>query len=453
MDNFRICRPTQFYFGGHLENDVGNIIRNLGKKRVLVVYGQKHCLESGLLDRVQKSLVRAGLEFVCRGGVQPNPRVEHVYELIKAGRNGNVDFVLAVGGGSVIDAAKTAAIGIANNFDVFDCFLGQANPQRALEHGVIVTLAGSGSEGSASAVVQKVINNRVFKLSFSSGLNVPKFAILNPELALDAPQYLVGCGIVMTMANVMARFFTNSVEVSLTDRMCESILLSVVETTPRLVKNPHQYAARSNLMWAATMANNDWCTVGREPDWSAHILAFQLAALYDINFGAALAIVLPAWMEFTLDHNPMRYAQLAHRVFGVPVNFRNPFITAKQGITALRNFFKRLNLPLSFKDIGAQHDDISRIIRVLEILEKLNHHSIGQFVHLSLTDCEKIYNIAASYELTLDKASPCDMTMHDQVPFGHPYGPEYEDNYEENTEVGPEVISDVNHDESPEGKI
>lgn len=394
MDNFEFYRPTAYHFGAGLENEVGKIIKDCGKQRVLVVYGGGSCIQSGLLSRVENSLKAEGIYYVCQGGVVPNPRADLVYKLIEIGRNEQVDFVLAVGGGSVIDSAKAAAIGIVNDVDFFDFFLRKYAPQQALEVGVVLTIPAAGSEGSCSAVIQKEIDGKYYKCGLSTIFNVPRFAIMNPELTMTLPAYQTACGAVDMMAHVMERYFTNTIDVSITDRMCEAVLTSIIETVPRVLRDPNNYEARANLMWAGTMAHNDICGVGREQDWATHALEHQLSAIYDVAHGAGLAVMFPAWMEYTVDHNPMRFAQFANRVFGIAMDFEDPMRTARSGITALRNFFKSIGMPLSFKDIGAREDDIPQMLKLLGV----DKHTIGHFVQLNRDDCENIYKIASKYQ-------------------------------------------------------
>ncbi len=394
MENFEFHRPTAYYFGAGRENEAGNIVRALNKHKVLIVFGGSSCVKSGLLSRVQQSLASAGIAYVTKGGVVPNPRADLVYELIDYGRREQVDFVVAVGGGSVIDTAKATAIGIVNDGDFFDFFLKKRQPQDTLGLGVVLTIPAAGSEGSSSAVIQKEIDGHFYKCGLSSCFNVPTFAIMNPEVTKTLPPYQTACGAVDMMAHVMERYFTNTPDVSITDRLCEAVLCSIVETVPRVLREPDNYEARANIMWAGTLAHNDTCGVGREQDWATHALEHQLSAIYDIAHGAGLAVMFPAWMEYTMAHNPMRFAQFATRVFGISMDFEEPKRTAKAGIIALRNFFKSIGMPQNFADIGAREEDIPQMLKLLGV----DQHTIGHFVPLNRDDCEAIYKIAARYQ-------------------------------------------------------
>ena len=392
MDNFEFYRPTQYFFGQGESARVGERVAALGKKSVLLVYGGGSAVRSGLIDNVEKSLESFGIAYVAVGGVQPNPRAALVYTCIEKGRDANVDFVLAVGGGSVIDTAKAAAVGIPHEGDFFeDFYIKGMQPTAGLPHGCVLTIPAAGSEGSNSAVIQKEVDGKVIKQGLSSQFNVPRFAVMDPTLTMTLPDYQTACGATDMMAHVMERYFTNTTDVSITDRICEAVLLSIIETVPRVLEDPHNYGARANLMWAGTLAHNNLCGVGREQDWATHHLEHQLSALYDCAHGAGLAVMFPAWMEYTLNHNVMRFAQFAHRVMGVEMDFADPVNTAREGIVRLRHFFKSIGMPVSFKELGAREEDIPALLNLLGI----DKHSEGHFVVLGRDDCEKIYRIAA----------------------------------------------------------
>ncbi|MCR5084578.1 MAG: iron-containing alcohol dehydrogenase [Succinivibrionaceae bacterium] len=393
MDSFEFCRPTRYIFGQGEERSVGRIVSEYGYRHALVVYGTGSVVRSGLLGRVCAALDEAGVAHDELGGVQPNPRADKVYEGVALGKSRGVDFVLAVGGGSAIDTAKAIALGIPTDTDFFDFYLGLAQPQKALRTGVILTIPAAGSEGSNSSVIQKEVDGAVQKLGLSHDFNVPLFSILNPELTFTLPPYQTACGVVDMLAHVMERYFTNTRDVSITDRTCEAVMLSIIETAPRAIADPSDYGARANLMWAGMLAHNNLCGVGREQDWTTHHLEHQLSALYDVAHGAGLAVLFPCWMERVINHDVMRLAQFAVRVFNVPMDFADPGRTARQGIAALRAFYRSIGMPLSFRDIGARREDIERLLAMLGI----DRHPEGHFVVLSREDCEAIYTRAATY--------------------------------------------------------
>lgn len=356
MLNFNFCAPTNFHFGRGAENKAGELIAAMGGKKALIHYGGGSAVRSGLIARVTQSLDHADVAHIELGGVQPNPRASLVYRGIELCRSEQVDFILAVGGGSVIDSAKAIAVGTLYDGDFWDFHCGKAKPKANLPVGVVLTLAAAGSEGSSSCVITHENGN--LKRGSSTELNRPKFALLNPELTMTLPPYQTACGITDMMAHILERYFTNTDGVDLTDRMCEAVLSAIVEAAPVVMKNPTDYDARAQLMWAGTLAHNNLLGLGREQDWASHQIEHELSALYDVAHGAGLAVVLPAWMRFQLDHDPMRFAQLAVRVWGCAMDFRHPENTAVQGIERFERFLHDLGMPITFAELGAKEEDI-----------------------------------------------------------------------------------------------
>lgn len=395
MLDFAYCRPTAYYFGQDCERDVGLHVKKHGGTRVLLVYGCGSCVRSGLLERVCSSLDELGIFHIDHGGIRPNPPAFQVFELIDLIRGHAIDFVLAVGAGSVIDCAKAAAVGAFCSGDFFEkYFIKGEPPVKVLPVGAVLTMPGSGSESSDKAVVEKEVNGLNLKLTLKSPMIVPCFAVMNPRLTVSLTAYQTGCGIVDMLSHVMERYFSNTTEVAVTDRLCEGLMQSIVELAPRVLRDPQNYEARANLMLAAAFAHNDSCGVGREQDWASHRLEHQLSALTDVAHGAGMAVIMPAWMEYVLPHDPMRFAQFASRVFGVPIDFADPARTAMHGIRALRMFFHQLNMPLNFADLGIGQEVIPKLIEML----RATSTSEGHFVRLSAHDCENIYRNAATYK-------------------------------------------------------
>ncbi len=395
MLNFEFCRPTNYIFGRYTENQVAKLITNLGYKKILLVYGCGSCVKSGLLDKVLNSLEQAGIDVITLGGVKSNPQADLVYNGIYLGREHQVEFVLAIGGGSVIDTAKAISLGIPDDGDFFDFFLGKRVPKQALNVGVILTIAAAGSEGSTNAVIEKEIDGHILKKCCLTNLNLPTFAILNPEITFSVSQYQTACGVCDMICHVLERYFTNTQDVTVSDRLCEGLLISIIENALIVKDDPENYEARANLMWASTLAHSDLCGAGREQDWASHNLEHQLSALYDVAHGAGLAVIFPAWMEFTYKHDVMRFVQFANRIFGCAVNFDDPESTARAGIEALREFFFDLNLPLSFEDLGAKVSDIPLLLNMLGV-DDINSTE-GNFMILHRRECEQIYRNAANY--------------------------------------------------------
>lgn len=389
MDNFQYYSPTEFVFGRDCETKAGELVKKYGGSRVLIHYGGGSAVKSGLLDRVKESLEAAGLAYTVLGGVKPNPRDTLVYTGIALCKQEDIDFVLCVGGGSVIDSGKAIAIGACYEGDFWDFYCGKAVIQKALPVGTILTIAAAGSEGSWGTVITR--ESTGLKRSAKSDLLRPRFSIMNPELTCSLPPYQTACGIADIMAHVFERYFTNTPEVEITDRLCEGILCTMVKEAPRVMKDPSNYEARANIMWSGTLAHSNICGVGRSQDWNSHSLGHELSGLYDVAHGASLAVMMPAWMEFVMHHNPMRFAQMANRVFGCAMNFECPEETARQGILCFRRFLKDLGLPTNFAELGAKEEDIPLLVEKMGI----GDGRTGGFVALSSEDAAAIYRIAA----------------------------------------------------------
>lgn len=389
MNNFTFYSPTYFEFGRDAEKQVGKLMHRFGGKKVLVHYGSGSVVQSGLLERVICLLSEVGIAHVKLGGVVPNPRSGLVYEGIDLCRRENVDFILAVGGGSVIDSAKAIAIGVPYSGDFWDFYQGK-RIEKALPVATILTLAAAGSEASSSSVITH--ENGMMKRGANSALIRPVFSILNPELTTSVSAYQTACGSTDMFAHVLERYFTNTKNVEVTDRIAEGIMLAIISETPKVLQQPDNYDARANLMWAGMVAHNDICGVGREQDWATHQLEHELSAFYDVAHGAGLAVMFPAWMKFALKHDVARFAQFAVRVFGCQMDFQSPERTAYEGIARFEHFLKSIGMPVRFKELGAKSEDIPVLIDML----KMDQRSIGRFVTLSEHDVKIIYELAAA---------------------------------------------------------
>lgn len=388
MDNFQFYSPTEFVFGKDTESQCGAYVKKHGGSKVLVHYGSQSAVKSGLLDRVTASLEKEGIDYVTLGGVQPNPRDTLVYQGIELVHKEKVDFIVAVGGGSVIDSAKGIAVGALYDGDFWDMYAGIAPVKAALPVATVLTIAAAGSEGSPSSVVTK--EDGMLKRSIGSDLIRPKFSILNPQLTCTLPAYQTACGATDIMAHVFERYFTNTKEVEITDRLCEAVLQTMVKETPRVIAEPYNYDARANMMWAGMVAHNNIVGVGRAQDWNSHGLEHELSGLYDVAHGAGLAVVMPAWMEYVYHHDVMRFAQMAVRVFGIPMNFADPEDTAVKGIKAFREFLSKIGMPINFEQLGAKAEDIPVLVEKLGIGDGTR----GGFVPLDKAAVTKIYELA-----------------------------------------------------------
>ena len=389
MDNFTFYSPTLFAFGKERENESGSLIKRFNGSKVLIVYGGGSVVRSGLLERVKASLEQEGLAYVLLGGVQPNPRSGRVYEGIELCRKEKVDFVLAVGGGSAIDASKAIAAGAGYDGDFWDFYCGK-RIEDALPVGTVLTIAAAGSEGSPDSVITH--EDGMLKRGASGDAIRPRFSILNPALTQTLPAFQTACGITDIMAHLYERYLTNTAEVEVTDRMIEALMLTMIHEGPRVIKDPDNYEARANIMWAGMMAHNNSCGVGRSQDWNSHNIEHELSALYDCAHGAGLAVTMPAVFTYVCQHDVVRFAQVAVRVWGCQMDYFHPEVTARAGIEALRSFLISIGMPQNFAQLGAKEEDIPYLVNTL-CNGNGRGGSISGFVTLGEEDCRNIYQL------------------------------------------------------------
>ena len=387
MNNFNFYSPTYFVFGKSRETEAGKYVKRFGGSKVLIHYGGGSVIKSGLLDRVKTSLTKENISFAELGGVVPNPRSGLVYQGVEICKRENIDFILAVGGGSAIDSAKAIAIGALYDGDFWDFYTGK-HVEKALPVATILTISAAGSEGSTGSVITH--ENGMLKRAANSDALRPVFSVLNPELTCSLPAYQTACGATDMMAHVLERYFTNTKDVEITDRLCEAVLLTVIKEAPKALANPNDYEARANIMWAGMVAHNDICGVGREQDWSTHQIEHELSGLYDVAHGAGLAVMFPAWMKYLMKHDIMRFAQFAVRVWGCEMDFQHPENTAKEGILKYEQFLTSIGMPIRFSELGAKAEDIPTLAKTMG----LGTGTLGSFVKLTTEDVTKIYELA-----------------------------------------------------------
>ena len=391
MTDFNYWSPTYFAFGKGKEAQTGELVRRFGGRKVLLHFGGGSAVRSGLLDRIKESLAKSGLKWVELGGVKPNPRSSLIEEGIRLAMAEDVDFLLAVGGGSVIDSAKGIAIGAANGGEWRKYYVGREVRVRpaipaALPVGVVLTIAAAGSEGSTNSVVNLEPEN--LKRGAGGDILRPKFAVMNPELTTSLPAYQTACGITDMFAHLCERYFSPTKDVALTDNLCEAVMRTVVEEGAKVMANPDDYQARANIMWAGTLAHNDICGAGRVQDWSSHGIEHELSALYDCAHGAGLAVVMPAWMAFVHDADDARFARFARNVFGVGVG-ESDEKAALDGIAAFRAWLKSLGMPLTFAELGAKEEDIPLLVKTMNLCG----NTLGAFKPLTEDDVAAIYRL------------------------------------------------------------
>ena len=388
MNDFNYYAPTKVVFGKGAEQKVGNLIKEQNCKKVLIHYGSGSARRSGLLDRIEAIFDKEGITYVELGGVVPNPRLSLVYEGIALCKKENVDFILAVGGGSVIDSAKAIGYGVANEGDVWDFFDFKRKPTACLPIGVVLTIAAAGSEMSGSCVITK--EDGGMKRGCTTDYSRLKFAVLDPELTMTLPPYQTACGCTDILMHTMERYFNHSDNMELTDGISEALMRTVIRNAKILVKEPENYDTRAEIVWAGTLAHNGLLNTGRVQDWASHRIALEMSGLYDIAHGASLSIVYPAWMEYVYSHDKKRFMQFAVRVWDVDLAYGEEDEICLEGIRRMREFFKKLGMPLTFEDAGLPTDAFE------EMADKATYGDtipVGNFVKIGKSQMIDIYKL------------------------------------------------------------
>ena len=387
MNNFTFYSPTLFAFGDGEEQNTGALVRRFGGTNVLLVYGGGSVKRNGACDAVTASLREAGLPWTELSGIQANPRSGKVREGIELVRREGCDFLLALGGGSVIDTAKAIGFGAGYDGDFWDFFTGKVKIEATLPVGVVLTIAAAGSEGSDSCVITREEGNLKWGCPKTDVIR-PKFAVLNPRFTCSLPAYQLASGAVDMMAHICERYFTNTPDVGLTDRLCEALLKTIVEAAPKAIAQPEDYASHADLMWAGMLAHNNSCGVGRVQDWASHQMEHELSAFYDCAHGAGLAVVMPAWMEYVCDHDMLRFARFAVNVFGCEMDFAQPENTVREGIARLRSFFRSIGMPTTLQEVGGKAEDIPAM--AAHRAEKPGGFPFGGFVKIGPQEMQAI---------------------------------------------------------------
>lgn len=393
MRSFEYFAPTKVIFGKDSHLQIGDILKKENCHKVLIHYGGKSAVASGLIDEVSGYLTDAGIDFVTLGGVVPNPRLSKVREGIELCKKENVDFILAVGGGSVIDSAKAIGYGVANPWtDVWNFYLKTEVPTACLPIGVIPTIAASGSEMSNSSVITNE-DGWLKRGAAKCDLCRPKFALMNPKLTYSLPQYQTESGCVDILMHTMERYFVNIETMEMTDSISESLMQTVIYNARILMRETDNYTARAEIMWAGSLSHNGLTGCGTGGgDWACHQLEHELGGLYDVTHGAGLAAIWGSWARYVYDVNPERFAQFATNVFDIPcgLDFEK---TALAGIEAMEDFFRSIKMPVSLHELGLDLDDQ----QIHELAFKCSYEdtrTIGVFKQLNMKDMEKIYTMA-----------------------------------------------------------
>ncbi len=390
MENFNLCLSTDYIFGRSAEKRVGTEAKRYGAHVTLVVCGHSSARKSGLLQRVLDSLEEAGIRTVTMEGIDPNPTDDRVYEGIDLCREAGVDFIVAVGGGSVIDTAKAIALGVPYKGDFWDFYSGKAKPATALPTGVVLTIPAAGSEGSGNSVITRLEGRHKISVRYPDILR-PRFALMDPELTMSLPWFQTACGVTDMMAHIFERYFSNTPGCEVTDGISESLLRTIMEQARLLRENGNDYEARANIMWAACIAHNGLCGCGKVEDWASHRLEHEVSAIYNIAHGAGLAVIVPAWMTFVSRRNPAKVERFATAVMGVSAEEKSTEQIIAEGIERLKEFFTEMGLTTSLRTLIGTEPDIETLVK------SLNDNMgdvVGSYVPLTMPDCAEIYRLS-----------------------------------------------------------
>ena len=391
MKDFNFYAPTRVVFGKNAEAQIGQLVKDYGGRKVLVHYGGGSAERSGLLNVIRKQLREADIQFVELGGVIPNPLLSKVQEGIELCRQEQVDFILAVGGGSVIDSSKAIGYGVPYEGDVWDFWDGKDSPTQCLPVGVVLTIPAAGSEMSSSCVITK--DEGLIKRGINSDLCRCKFAVMNPERTYTLPPYQTAAGATDIMMHTMERYFSKYEDMTLTDSISEALLRTVKDSVMVVMEHPEDYRNRAQIMWAGSLAHNDLTECGTEKDFATHRLEHELSALFGVTHGAGLAALWPSWARYVKDKHLNRFVRFAVNVMGVENDFSHPDETAEKGICALEDFYRRIGMPTNI------HELLGREITSEEIDEMVNKCSRGGTITLGAMEVLKPEDMRKIYEM------------------------------------------------------
>jgi hypothetical protein len=392
MKDFNFYAPTRVVFGRESEEKLPQLIQQYGGGKVLVHYGGGSARKSGLLDKVEKMLTEAGIAFVELGGVVPNPLLSKVKEGIELCRKEHVNFILAVGGGSVIDSAKAIGYGVEYPGDVWDFWDGKAVPQSCLPIGVMLTIPAAGSEMSSSCVVTN--DEGMLKRGINSDLCRCKFAIMNPERTFTLPPYQTAAGATDILMHTMERYFSKYEDALLTDAIAEALLKTVMSAAKEVLLSPDDYKYRAAIMWASSLSHNDLTECGTEKDFACHKLEHELSGMFGVTHGAGLAAIWSSWARYVMDKHLNRFVQFAVNVMGVLQDFTDPRRTALRGIEAMEHFFMEIGMPICIDDLLDRQLTDEEIDQLVEKCSRGGKMNIGAMEVLTPDDMREIYKLA-----------------------------------------------------------
>ena len=393
MKDFNYYAPTEVVFGEQSEEQVAALVKKYGGTKVLLHYGGKSAERSGLLDKMSRLLTEGGIPFVTLGGVVPNPRLSLARQGIELCRKEGVDFILAVGGGSVIDSAKCIAYGVCMDGDVWDLYIGKAEaPKTMLPVASVLTIPAAGSEMSEASVITNEDGD--VKIGYSNNMSRPKFAIMNPRRTMTLPPYQTAAGVTDMMMHTMERYFTHDDDMDVTTAIAESLLRSMKDAIFAVLKNPEDYRYRAQIMWAGSVMHNGLTGCGQQDDWATHQLEHELSAMFDVTHGAGLAAVWPSWARYVMHENLSRFVRFAVNVMDVPNDFTDPEGTALKGIEAMERFYRAIGMPVNIKELIGRDVSDDEIKVMARKCSRDYQRTCGSFKVLNVEDMEAIYRMA-----------------------------------------------------------
>jgi hypothetical protein len=392
MKDFNYYAPTEVVFGENSEEQVAALVKKYGGTKVLVHYGGKSAERSGLLDKIYGLLTEGGIAFKKLGGVVPNPRLSLVHEGIKLCREEGIDFILAVGGGSVIDSSKAIAYGVPYEGEVWDFYLGKDKATEMLPVACVLTIPAAGSEMSEASVITNEDGD--VKLGYSNNLSRPKFAIMNPKRTFTLPPYQTAAGVTDMMMHTMERYFTKDDDMDLTTDIAEAMLRSMKDAIFAVLKNPEDYRYRAQIMWGGSLMHNGLTGCGVTDDWATHQLEHELSGMFDVTHGAGLAAIWPSWARYVMHENLSRFVRFAVNVMDVPNDFTDPEGTALKGIEAMERFYHAIGMPINIKELIGKDITDEEIKEMTRKCSRNYQHTCGQLKVLKAEDMENIYKMA-----------------------------------------------------------
>ena len=392
MKDFNYYAPTEVVFGKESEEQVARLVKKYGGTKVLVHYGGQSAIRSGLLPKICELLQNAGIDFVQLGGVVPNPRLSLAQKGIELCRKEGIDFILAVGGGSVIDSSKCIAYGVPYEGNVWDFYLGKAKATAMLPLAAVLTIPAAGSEMSESSVITNEEGD--VKLGYSNNLSRPKFAIMNPCRTFTLPPYQTAAGVTDMMMHTMERYFTKDDDMDLTTEVAEAMLRSMKNAVFAVLKNPEDYRYRAQIMWGGSLMHNGLTGCGVSDDWATHQLEHELSGMFDVTHGAGLAAVWPSWARYVMQENVSRFVRFAVNVMDVPNDFTDPVGTALKGIEAMERFYRAIGMPINIKELIGRDITDEEIKEMTRKCSRDYQRTCGCLKVLKAEDMQAIYQMA-----------------------------------------------------------